>query len=137
MCFRSRSKGFTLIELMFVVVIIGIITTIAIPNYIRFTKRAKDAVVRENMHTMQLGMEAFAVEQLGTYPQAADEVAFKTLMPRGRYPNNPFTNAETAVPWNADPGASGEVSISNLPGGGYRLRGQGATALLKDIVAGD
>lgn len=134
---QIRARGFTLIELMFVVVIIGIITTIAVPNYIRFTKKAKEAVVVGNMHTVQLGIESFAVTQLGQYPQPADEAVLKTELPNGRYPTNPFTRAETLVAWNVDPGAPGEISISNLPGGGYRVRGQGTTALLKDIVAGN
>jgi general secretion pathway protein G len=134
---KKRQKGFTMIELVFVIMIIGIIAAIVLPNYIKFTKRAKEAVVKENMHTVQLAIESFAAEQLGVYPQAADEVTLKTLLPQGKYPNNPFTNAETAVNWNADPAASGEMGIFNLPGGGYRLRGRGATAFLDDIVAGD
>ncbi|MDH3216475.1 MAG: prepilin-type N-terminal cleavage/methylation domain-containing protein [Candidatus Krumholzibacteria bacterium] len=133
----TRSRGFSIIELMIVVTIIGIITSIVLPNYMRFAKRAKDAVVQENMHTMQLAIEAFSVGQLGSYPQPADEAVFKGLMPGGLYPNNPFTNAETTILWNADPVGAGEISIFNLPGGGYRLRGQGANAFLKDIVAGD
>lgn len=126
-----------MIELMFVVVIIGIIAAIAIPNYIRFAKRAKEAVVQENMHTVQLAVEAFAVDQLGYYPEPADEAAVRALLPLGRYPDNPFTNAETSFFWNVDPVAPGEISIFNLPGGGYRLRGRGVTALLDDIVVGD
>ena len=126
-----------MIELMFVVMIIGIIAAIAIPNYVKFAKKAKDAVVLENMHTVQLGIEAFAVDQLGHYPQPADEAVLKTLLPRGLYPTNPFTSAETAVQWNADPAQPGEISIYNLPGGGYRVRGHGAAALLHDITAGD
>jgi general secretion pathway protein G len=126
-----------MIELMFVIVIIGIIAAIVLPNYMKFTKRAKEAVVKENMHTVQLAMESFSVEQLGTYPQAADEAALKALLPQGRYPDNPFTKAETAVNWNADPALAGEMGIFNLPGGGYRLRGRGAADFLDDIVAGD
>ena len=126
-----------MIELMIVVTIIGIIAAIALPNYIRFAKRAKEAVVQQNMHTVQLAMESFSVDQLGVYPQAADEAALKTLLPQGSYPDNPFTKAETTVLWNADPGAPGEIGIFNLPGGGYRLRGRGVTVFLKDIVAGD
>ena len=134
---RTESRGFSIIELMFVVVIIGIIVAITIPNYIKFTKRAKEVVVKGNMHTVQVAMEAFSIEQLGVYPQAADEAAFKGLMPRGRYPKNPFTSVETVVAWDADPGAAGEIGISNLPGGGYRVRGQGSAGLLDDIVVGD
>lgn len=134
---RTMSRGFTVIELMIVVIVIGIIAAIAIPNYIKFAKRAKEAVVLENTHTMQLAIEDFSVDRLGTYPQAADEAELLILLPNGRYPENPFTNAETAVHWNADPVVPGEISIFNLPGGGYMLRPRGANALLNDFVVGD
>ena len=96
---KSDSRGFTIIELMMVVVIIGLIAAIAIPNYMKFTKRAKDAVVQENMHTIQLAVETFSVDRLGQYPLAGDEADLLVLMPTGVYPNNPFTNAQTVVAW--------------------------------------
>jgi len=122
---------------MFVVVIIGLLVAITIPNYIKFTKRAKEAVVQENMHTIQLAIEAFSVDQLGVYPQAADEADLLLLLPQGQYPKNPFTNLETTVAWNADPAEAGQISIYNLPGGGYMIRALGASGLLNDIVSGD
>jgi general secretion pathway protein G len=134
---RRRSGGFTLIELMFVIMIIGIIAAIVIPNYIKFTKRAKDAVVQENTHTVQMAIETYAVDQVGTYPQAADEDELLALLPQGRYPNNPFTNQATSIHWNADPAGPGDISIYNLPGGGYMLRAQGSTGLLNEIIVGD
>jgi type II secretory pathway pseudopilin PulG len=126
-----------MIELMIVVTIIGILAAIVIPNYIKFTKRAKESVVKENMHTVQLAIESFATETLGVYPQAADEVALLALLPHGRYPDNPFTNAVTIVDWNVDPVAAGNMGIFNMPGGGYRIKGHGSAALLEDIVVGD
>ena len=134
---RTESKGYSMIELMFVVVILGIIAAITIPNYMKFTKRAKEVVVKENMHTVHVAIESFSIDQLGTYPHQADEAAFKALMPSGRYPNNPFTSNETVVVWEADPGAAGEIGIFNLPSGGYRVRGHGVAGLLDDIVVSD
>ncbi|MGB3340789.1 MAG: prepilin-type N-terminal cleavage/methylation domain-containing protein [bacterium] len=60
-------KGFTLIELMVVVVIIGILAAIAIPNFISMQKRAKEASVKSNMHTLQLAAEDFSTLTEGIY----------------------------------------------------------------------
>ncbi len=87
--FRTQ-KGFTLIELMIVVVIIGILAAIAIPNFIAMQDRAKEGSTKANMHTFQLSSEDYGVQHDGTYADVASLVA--SLLPSaGANFKNPFT----------------------------------------------
>jgi prepilin-type N-terminal cleavage/methylation domain-containing protein len=72
----TKAKGFTLIELMVVVVIIGILAAIAIPNFIRMQNRAKEANVKAVAHTLQLAIEDFKTspDQDGLKPLSVGDI---------------------------------------------------------------
>ena len=125
-----NSKGFTLIELMIVVVIIGILAAIAIPNFISMQDRAREGSVKSNMHTVQLAVEDFAVQNDGTYPVAANDAAVKANCPGGAYPENPFTGAASTVDWTGAPASAGQLGFTTASTTQYVLRGYGKSALL-------
>lgn len=106
---KSSQRGFTLIELMIVVVIIGILAAIGVANFASMKDRARIAQVIENMHIARLTMEEFSTRNDGNYPQNAASVTseggftFANLLPVGGLPDNPFTAAPTSVDWTNVP----------------------------------
>ena len=67
---KKNKKGFTLIELMIVVAIIGILAAIAIPNFLRFQARARQSEAKTNLGAIFTSYAAYYADNT-TYPSAA------------------------------------------------------------------
>jgi prepilin-type N-terminal cleavage/methylation domain-containing protein len=73
--FNPRNRGFTLIELMIVVAIIGILAAIAIPNFLKFQARSKQSEAKTNLKALYTAQKSFFSEK-DRYSDFANEIGF-------------------------------------------------------------
>ena len=105
-----RNKAFTLVELLIVVIILGILAAVVIPQFSDASTDARVSAMVTNLGTIRGQLEYYKMQHNGNYPSL---VAFTAQMTAGtditgapgtafgpylqRIPNNPFTNTNFVV----------------------------------------
>ncbi len=71
---RGRyERGFTLLELMVVMAVMLILAAIAVPSYLSSVKKAKEAVLREDLHTLRSAIDSYTADKAKA-PQSLDDL---------------------------------------------------------------
>lgn len=115
---KSRQCGFTLIELMIVMSIIGILVSIVVPNYQRHLIKAREAVLMEDLYQMRRAIDAYFADHI-SYPESLDDlVANKYIRD---LPRDPFTQStdtwEEVPPVPSIEGDLAEGGLENVHSG--------------------
>src|ERR1700733_14067295 len=97
---RRAEHGFTLLELMIVMVVIGILAAVAIPSYTNSIRNAKEAVLCEDLHTIRSAIDSYTVDKQKA-PQSLDDLVQSGYLKV--MPTDPFTNrSDTWMPVQED-----------------------------------
>ncbi|MEK7252979.1 MAG: type II secretion system protein [Actinomycetota bacterium] len=104
---RNREDGFTLVELMVVVMIIAVLVAIGIPTSLSFRSRAQDLAAQQSLAVAQKATFVIALQSGNLYPAAASLVA---IMPS-------FEGSRDWVDGVTSSTGPSEVSVENDAGG--------------------
>jgi general secretion pathway protein G len=96
----EAESGFTLLELLIVMTIIAILAAIAIPSFTANVKHAREAVLKEDLHTMRGAIDSYTYDKQKA-PQSLDDLVQSGYLKA--LPVDPFTQrTDTWIPAQSD-----------------------------------
>jgi len=93
-------RGFTLVEILIVMALVGILVAILIPNYSASVKRAKESVLKENLYQIRDAIEKYNHDKR-KYPTSLEDLVRHRYLKR--IPENPFTKKTDWIPVYYEP----------------------------------
>jgi general secretion pathway protein G len=121
---RGASRGFTLIEILIVVMIIGILVTLAQPSFHRAVSSAKEATLKENLFVLRDVIDQYYADN-GKYPQALTDLVEKGYI--RRVPKDPLTGStENWVLVQATDEQGQQAGVYDVRSGSEAVAGDGS-----------
>lgn len=138
----SPFKGFTLIELMLVVAIIGLLAAIALPKFGNLIIRAKEASTKGHLGTVRSATTIYYSDNEGTFFRTNGITTLRdNLVPKyiQSIPKVSIPTVPDHIPGNNDSGVPGGFSENWFPSGpdnaiGYQLAVSGLVQFTGEIV---
>jgi len=88
---RKHEAGFTLLELMIVMAIIGVLAMVAVPSFIGALKQAREAVLKEDLHVLRAAIDSYTMDKMKA-PQSLDDLIQDGYM--REIPEDPMTHSK-------------------------------------------
>ncbi len=104
---KKSKKGFTLIELMIVVAIIGILAAIAIPRFAQMLEKSREGATKGNLSSMRSAVSIYYSEREGTWPGDMTTAFTSYLYPIPPAKASPLGNVATVTGTGVAPAAAG------------------------------
>ena len=136
---RTREQGFTLMEMLVVLVVIGLIAAVAIPQVMRLLESAKHKAARIQLETLSQSLNYYQLD-IGGYPTTEQGLKALWQSPgQNEAWNGPYVRQERQLldPWGRpfvyrSPGQSSDYDLISLGGDG-KEGGTGEDADLKAV----
>ncbi len=103
---RLRHRGFTMVELMVVLALIGLLLSIAVPQYIDALERGREQALAHNVAQLRKAIDQFYADR-GSYPDRLEELVERRYL--RALPENPFTQLVDWATVSPPSGAKGGV----------------------------
>ncbi len=94
---QKQDAGFTLVELMIVMAIIGILAVIAVPSYITAVRHSKEAVLKEDLFVLRGAIDSYTMDKQKA-PESLDDLTQEGYIKV--IPDDPMTHSNTT--WVTD-----------------------------------